>query len=158
GFVVDKTGVIATNLHVVGGSAAIKVKLGDGQEMPVKEIVAYDPHRDLALVRVQSPSALPTIRLGGSDALIPGGRGVAVGTPLGFDNTVSEGLISSVRVVCTAQRAAANECPDTQNTELKLLQISVPISHGSSGGPLFNQYGEVVGVTTGIIESGQSIN
>jgi hypothetical protein len=71
---------------------------------------------------------------------------------------VSAGLISSVRVFCTPEQAAAAQCPDTNNIDVKWLQISAPISQGSSGGPLFNQFGDVVGVTSGIIDGGQSIN
>jgi serine protease Do len=158
GFIVDRTGLVATNLHVVGGSDKIKIKTGDGHEYQVSEVVGYDKNRDLALLRIQSPIALPAIRLGDSDALIPGDQIVAIGNPLGFENTVSAGLISSVRVFCTPEQAAAAQCPETNNIDLKYLQISAPISQGSSGGPLFNQFGEVVGITTGIIDGGQSIN
>lgn len=158
GFIVDKSGLVATNLHVIGGSAKIKVKLGNATELDVANIAGYDKGRDLALLRVSSGAALPTIRLGDSDTLIPGDQVVAIGNPLGFDNTVSAGLISSVRVVCTAEQAAQGQCADSGNIDLKFLQISVPISQGSSGGPLFNQSGEVIGVTTGIITQGQSIN
>jgi S1-C subfamily serine protease len=158
GFIVDRGGLVATNLHVVGGSDKIKIKTGDGHEYDVREVVGYDKNRDLALLRIQSPIALPAIRLGDSDALIPGDQIVAIGNPLGFENTVSAGLISSVRVFCTPEQAAAAQCPDTNNIDLKYLQISAPISQGSSGGPLFNQFGEVVGITTGIIDGGQSIN
>jgi serine protease Do len=118
GFIVDRNGLVATNLHVVGGSDKIKIKLGNGHEYDVHEIVGYDKNRDLALLRIQSPIALPTIRLGDSDQLIPGDQIVAIGNPLGFENTVSAGLISSVRVFCTPEQAAAQQCPDTNNIDL----------------------------------------
>nr|HEX4314560.1 S1C family serine protease [Kofleriaceae bacterium] len=158
GFIVDARGLIATNLHVVGGSDKIKIKLSDGREYDVREVFAFDEARDLALLEIHAPAALPTLKLGDSDKLIPGDPIVAIGNPRGFDDTVSEGLISSVRVFCTPEQAAASQCPKTNNIDMKYLQISAPISQGSSGGALFNQAGEVVGVTTGIIDDAQAIN
>lgn len=182
GFILDKTGLIATNLHVVRGSKDIKVKLYGGDVYPVVQIAGFDPGRDLALLRIQPVKALPTVRLGDSDAMVAGDQIVAIGNPLGvFDYTVSSGLVSQVRPVCTPQQVQLHQknlarfeelaakakrtqaedeelqalsCPQ----ELKILQISAPISQGSSGGPLFNQRGEVVGVTTAIITAGQNIN
>src|SRR4030095_16887014 len=147
----------ATNLHVIAGTSEIKVKLHDGTLYPAMEVVNVDPGRDLALLRFKPPRPQPTLRLGDSSKVSAGDQIVAIGNPLGvFENTVSEGLISSVREVCSSQDAAEGKhgCPG----ELTFLQISAPISQGSSGGPLFNQAGEVVGVTTAIISSGQLIN
>jgi hypothetical protein len=157
GFIVDKSGVVATNFHVIAGTSDIKVKLHDGSLYPVMSVVNVDPMRDLVLVKFKPRTALPTLRLGDSNKVATGDQIVAIGNPLGvFENTVSEGLISSVREVCSKQDVASNNpsCPG----ELTLLQISAPISQGSSGGPLFNQVGEVVGVTTAIIAQGQLIN
>ena len=153
GFILAKEGLVATNLHVVAGSADIKIKLHDGTPYQVVEIVSLDPGRDLAILRIKPTKPLPTLRLGDSDAMTAGDKIVAIGNPLGvFDYSVSSGLVSSVRAVCDASEA---RCPPGG---LKLLQISAPISQGSSGGPLFNQFGEVVGVTTLIVAAGQSIN
>lgn len=153
GFIVARDGVIATNLHVVAGSSDIKVKLHDGTPYQVTEIVSVDPGRDLALLRIRPAKPLPTLRLGDSDAMTAGDKIVAIGNPLGvFDYSVSSGLVSSVRAVCDGTEA---RCPPGG---LKLLQISAPISQGSSGGPLFNQFGEVIGVTTLIVAQGQAIN
>jgi serine protease Do len=113
--------------------------------------------RDLVLVRFSAPRPMPTLTLGDSNKVSTGDQIVAIGNPLGvFENTVSEGLISSVREVCSTKDVQENRssCPG----ELTLLQISAPISQGSSGGPLFNQVGEVVGITTAIIAEGQLIN
>ena len=154
GFIVDKTGVIATNLHVIAGESAIRVKLHDGTQYQVAQIAGLDPARDLALLQITAPKALPTVKLGDSDAMAAGDQIVAIGNPLGFDYSVTAGLISQVRPVCKRADAAADHC----KPELTLLQISAPISPGSSGGPLFNQFGEVVGVTTAIITAGQAIN
>jgi S1-C subfamily serine protease len=153
GFILEKGGLIATNLHVVAGSSTIKIKLHDGTPYQVFDIAGVDPGRDLALLRIKPSKNLQTVRLGDSEQMSAGDQIVAIGNPLGvFDYSVSAGLISQVRPVCDAQEA---RCPPGG---LKLLQISAPISQGSSGGPLFNQFGEVVGVTTLIVAQGQSIN
>lgn len=154
GFILDKTGVVATNLHVVVGEAAIKIKLSDGTQYPVTQIDGLDPARDLALLHIRAGKDLPTLKLGDSSAMSAGDQVVAIGNPLGFDNSVTSGLISQVRPICGPVDIAAKKC--TQ--ELTVLQISAAISPGSSGGPLFNQYGEVVGVTTAIITAGQNFN
>lgn len=179
GFILDGRGLVATNLHVVAGTSAIKVKLKDGSEYDVQQIAGVDLDRDLALLRIAPRTELPALSLGDSDAMSAGDQIIAIGNPLGvFDYSVSNGLVSQVRVLCTkadvakeaprrkellakSQRSAEEaqefltmRCP----AELTLLQISAPISQGSSGGPLFNQFGEVIGVTTAIITAGQNIN
>jgi serine protease Do len=154
GFILDKTGVVATNLHVVIGESAIRVKLSDGSQYAVTEIDGLDPARDLALLQIRAGKDLPTLKLGDSNAMSAGDQVVAIGNPLGFDNSVTSGLISQVRPICGPADIAAKKC----NQELTVLQISAAISPGSSGGPLFNQFGEVVGVTTAIITAGQNFN
>jgi serine protease Do len=155
GFIVDKAGIVATNLHVVAGESAIKVRLYDGTQYQVMQIAGLDPVRDLALLRIKPARELPTLKLGDSDAMSAGDQVVAIGNPLGvFDYSVTSGLISQVRPVCGPEAIAARQCKH----ELTVLQISAAISPGSSGGPLFNQFGEVVGVTTAIITAGQNIN
>jgi len=137
GFVVDAKGVIATNLHVISGESDIKIRTHDGVQYPVQSIANLDPGHDLALVRIRPKGALPVVRLGDSSEVSAGDKIFTIGNPLGyFDFTVSDGLISSVRPV---------------SADLTILQISAPISQGSSGGPLFNQFGEVIGITTAII-------
>jgi len=153
GFILDKAGLVVTNLHVVSGESVIKVKLHDNSQYQVMQVAGVDPGRDLALLRIQPTKALKTLRLGDSDLMSAGDQVIAIGNPLGvFDYSVSSGLVSQVRAVCSA---AEERCPPGG---LTLLQISAPISQGSSGGPLFNQFGEVVGVTTLIVAQGQSIN
>jgi serine protease Do len=155
GFILDKLGIVATNLHVVAGESAIRIRLYDGTQYPVMQIAGLDPDRDLALLKINPAKDLPTLKLGDSDALRVGEKVVAIGNPLGvFNNSVTNGIISQVRPVCGPQAIAAQQCKE----ELTILQISAAISPGSSGGPLFNQFGEVVGVTTAIITAGQSIN
>jgi serine protease Do len=155
GFILDKLGIVATNLHVVAGESAIKVRLYDGTQYAVQQIAGLDPGRDLALLKIVPKKELPVLRLGDSDAVSAGDTIVAIGNPLGvFDYSVTSGLISQVRPVCGREDIAAQHCKQ----ELTVLQISAAISPGSSGGPLFNQFGEVVGVTTAIITAGQNIN
>lgn len=142
GFVVTADGHIATNLHVIFGSGDVKVRLASGAVFSARRVVATDQQRDLAIISIDAQD-LPTVHLGDSDAVSAGDRVVAIGNPLGvLDYTVSDGLISSVR----------------QPEGIKLLQISAPISQGSSGGPLFNLYGEVIGVATLISAEGQNLN
>lgn len=143
GFVVDKSGVIATNLHVIAGESKITVKMSDNSTPPVVAIVGIDPGHDLALLRVSAGKPLPVIRLGDSSAMVAGDQVIAIGNPLGLNTTVSAGLISSVRAI---------------RNDLTILQTSAPISPGSSGGPLLNQFGEVIGVTTFISVQGQNLN
>ena len=144
GFVLTADGRVATNLHVIGGATEIDVILLDGTRLQVHEIAATDPGRDLAVLNVKPPRPLPTVPLGDSSSIQAGDPVVAISNPLGvLDYTVSDGLISSVRKV---------------SEELTILQISAPISQGSSGGPLFNQYGEVIGVATFISGTGQNLN
>lgn len=153
GFILQEDGLIATNLHVVAGTKDIRVKLHDGTPYQVTHVAGIDPGRDLAVLRIQPTRPLKTLRLGDSDQMSAGDTVIAIGNPLGvFDYSVTSGLISQVRAVCGANE---DKCPPGG---LTLLQISAPISQGSSGGPLFNQFGEVVGVTTLIVAQGQSIN
>ena len=144
GFAVDPAGVIATNLHVVAGADEIQVRTLDGKTYEVKRVLGFDPDRDLALLALDLQQPMPALPIGDSDLVEAGDPVVAIGNPLGvLDYTVSDGLISSVRVL---------------NEDLTVLQISAPISQGSSGGPLFNPYGEVIGLATAIFAGGQNLN
>ncbi|HEU4615576.1 MAG TPA: S1C family serine protease [Kofleriaceae bacterium] len=145
GFILDENGLIATNLHVIEGESKVRVKLyKDNTEYPATVVAAVDKNHDLALIRIQPRKRLPKLRLGDSSAVSAGDRVYAIGNPLGvFDYSITDGLISQVRPL---------------SDDLTILQISAAISQGSSGGPLFNQYGEVIGVTTAIITQGQAIN
>jgi hypothetical protein len=141
GFVVRADGWIATNLHVVEGGPRVKVTLRDGRELEVVEVLAASRNHDLALVRVEA-QGLPTLTLGDSDAMRPGDPVVAIGNPLGLEDTVSNGLVSARRKI-----------DDT----FEVLQVSAPIAPGSSGGPLFNDHGEVVGISTAVMRGGQNL-
>lgn len=144
GFFVSPEGRIATNLHVIIGGNAIRVKLSDDSMHEVKRIVAIDHKRDLAIIEIDVDRHMPTVKIGDSDIVQPGDAVIAVGNPMRLDYTVSDGLISSVR-----------PSDDDDNV---MLQISAPISQGSSGGPLFNAFGEVIGVARAVSSHGQNLN
>lgn len=141
GFVVREDGWIVTNLHVVAGSDRVVVHLPTDQTFPVVEVMNASPPHDLVVLRIDA-KALKPLPLGDSDTLRPGDPIVAIGHPLGLEDSVSNGLLSAVRKV----------------DGLVLLQVSAPIAPGSSGGPLFNEQGEVVGVATAILVGGQNLN
>ncbi len=131
GFVVDASGLVVTNLHVIQGAGALAVKV-DGEIYDRVEILEYDARRDIAVLRIRPFGRLATVPLGDSDAVEIGEEAVAVGNPKGMEHTVSSGLVSAFR----------------QDEGYRLIQISVPISPGSSGGPLFDRRGRVIGITT----------
>ncbi|HLK37800.1 MAG TPA: trypsin-like peptidase domain-containing protein [Polyangiaceae bacterium] len=142
GFIVRQDGWIATNLHVIVGGPHVSVTLRTERELDVVEVLAASPEHDLALVRVEA-RGLPSIALGDSDAMRPGDAVVAIGNPMGLEDTVSNGLVSARR---------------TGEDGTEVLQISAPIAPGSSGGPIFNDRGEVIGVATAVLLGGQNIN
>lgn len=142
GFVVRPDGWIATNFHVIASGGRITVTTGDARVFEVVEVLASSPEHDLALVRVDA-AGLASLTLGDSDAVRPGDPVVAIGNPFGLEDTVSNGLISAVR---------------TFHEGSEVLQISAPIAPGSSGGPIFNDRGEVIGVATAFIHGGQNLN
>jgi hypothetical protein len=142
GFIVRSDGWIATNLHVVVGSSRVKVTLSSERELDVVEVLAASPEHDLALIRVEA-RGLPSLPLGDSDAMRPGDPVVAIGNPLGLEDTVSNGLVSARRKIEDGS---------------EVLQISAPIAPGSSGGPIFNDHGEVIGIAVAVLEEGQNLN
>jgi len=142
GFVVSRDGLIATNVHVIGNARQATVVLADGREFKQIEVINYDDTHDLLLLRVPAKNLVP-LTLGDSAKVKVGERVVAIGHPLGLGNTVSDGLVSAVRKI---------------NPQLTVLQVSAPISQGSSGGPLFNEAGEVIGISTLIVTQGQNLN
>ncbi len=142
GFLVRRDGWIATNLHVIAGARELTVATTDKHEYPVVDVLGIDEPRDLALVRIEAKD-MSIVPLGDSDLVRPGDTVVAIGHPLGLEDTVSNGLVSAVRAV---------------DNSLSVLQISAPIAPGSSGGPLFSDKGEVIGVVTRYSTAGQNLN
>ncbi|MBU2521021.1 MAG: DegQ family serine endoprotease [Proteobacteria bacterium] len=144
GFIIDKEGYIVTNNHVVEDADKIKVKLKNGKEFDA-EIVGRDPNTDIALIKIKSKNNLPVVKLGDSDALQVGQWVVAIGSPFGLEHTVTAGIVS-------AKGRIIGSGPYDD-----FLQTDASINPGNSGGPLINMEGEVIGINTAIIASGQGI-
>jgi len=142
GFVVRPDGVIVTNYHVIAEGTSAVVKFPDGTEFAVDGVVASDKTHDVAVIKTHGKT-FRTLVLGNSDQLQVGEEVVAIGNPLSLESTVSNGIVSAIRVI---------------KEEGKYLQITAPISHGSSGGPLFNMAGEVIGITAGGFAGGENLN
>jgi len=139
GFVIDKDGHIVTNNHVVEGARRIQVRFSDETEADA-EMVGTDPHTDLAVIKVDVPAAmLHPVELGDSDTLRVGQRAIAIGNPFGFERTVTTGIISAVGRVL--RQMSGFSLPN-------LIQTDAAINPGSSGGPLLDSRGKVIGVNT----------
>ncbi len=147
GFVVEADGVIWTNAHVVEGADTVTVTLKDGREFS-GEVVGEDPLTDVAVIKVQAED-LPTVTLGNSDQLRPGEWAIAIGNPLGLDNTVTAGIVSA-----TGRTSAQIRVPDKR---VQFIQTDAAINPGNSGGPLLSERGEVIGINTAIIGGAQGL-
>ena len=147
GFIVSSDGKVVTNYHVIDMIPRIEVITTDNKIYAVEGISAYDKKLDLAVLKLEHAKDLPTVILGNSDELQLGDDIVAIGYPLGLPVTVSFGNVSSLNIPGGLYR-----------TEQKDIQITAPISRGSSGGALINMYGEVVGINYSSIENAQNIN
>lgn len=154
GFVIDRNGTIVTNHHVIAFGRKLKVKFIEGAIYEDVTLLTDVAAADLALLRVDlpkpksgKPPVFEPLKLGDSDAVVVGERAISIGNPLGLDHTLTDGLVSARRMI--EGRA--------------WIQMSVPVSPGNSGGPLFNMRGEVIGVTTaqlgsGLFGRGQNLN
>src|SRR5512139_393654 len=144
GVVISREGYILTNNHVVDEADQIKVKLADGKEYDAR-VVGRDSKTDLALIKIEGGSNLQPLKLGNSDELKVGRWVVAVGSPFGLEQTVTAGIVSAKgRVIGSGPYD-------------NFIQTDASINPGNSGGPLINMKGEVVGINTAIIASGQGI-
>jgi len=142
GFVIDKSGTVLTNAHVVDKADRVTVTLNDGSIFP-GEVLGTDEVTDLAVVKINTKGVnLPVAALGDSDVVKVGDWAIAVGNPLGFDNTVTLGIISTLK-----RSSAAVGIPDKR---LDFIQTDAAINPGNSGGPLLNGLGEVIGINTAI--------
>ncbi len=145
GFVIDPSGIIVTNNHVVKDARTVTVTMSDGNTYPAK-VLGTDPKTDLAVLKIIAPHPLPFVELGDSSSVVPGEWVIAMGNPFGLDGTVTAGIVS----------ALGRDIGDGPYD--KFIQIDAPINEGNSGGPLFDQKGEVIGVNTAILSlSGGSV-
>jgi serine protease Do len=144
GFIMDREGYIVTNNHVIENADQIKVKLANGKEFDAK-IIGRDPKTDLALIKIEGSSDLHPLKMGDSKALSVGSWVLAIGSPFGLEQTVTAGIVSA-----KGRTIGAGPYDD-------FIQTDASINPGNSGGPLLNMKGEVVGINTAIMATGQGI-
>jgi S1-C subfamily serine protease len=147
GFIISADGQILTNAHVVDGADTVNVILKDGRSFQGK-VLGEDPITDVAVVKIQAEN-LPIVTLGNSDQLLPGEWAIAIGNPLGLDNSVTAGIISA-----TGRSSREVGVPDKR---IGFIQTDAAINPGNSGGPLLNAAGEVIGMNTAIISGAQGL-
>ncbi|WP_241655351.1 trypsin-like peptidase domain-containing protein [Actinomyces oricola] len=176
GVIYDSQGHIITNHHVVAGASQIQVTLADGRIYSA-QLTGSDPATDLAVIELEnSPGDLTVAQTGDSDTLITGQDVMAIGNPLGLSSTVTTGIISALhRPVVTTQQDGGQQSSDDQNGSpdspggllgqeqgttsqvyTNAIQIDAAINPGNSGGPLFNETGQVIGITSSIASMGSS--
>jgi S1-C subfamily serine protease len=141
GFIISGDGEIVTNVHVLKDIKMGAVRLASGDVYDVFSVLAFDERRDLAIIKI-SGFDLPSLELGNSNTIQPGEPVLLVGSPLGLEGTISSGLVSAVREI----------------GGVKLIQTDSAASPGSSGGPLVNARGEVIGVLRSKVEDAENLN
>lgn len=147
GFIINADGLIITNAHVVKGADKVSVTLKDNRVLEGK-VLGIDTVTDVAVVKVNS-SNLPTVKLGNSEQIKPGEWAIAIGNPLGLDNTVTAGIIS-------ATGRSSSQVGDPQK-RVNYIQTDAAINPGNSGGPLLNASGQVIGMNTAILKNAQGL-
>jgi len=143
GFIISPDGLLVTNAHVLEGSKTMIAKAENGGLFPVRKVLATDPTNDLALLQLEGKD-LPCLPLAPPGLAVAGSRIAVIGSPLGLEGTLSEGIVSARRKLPGQKR--------------EVLQISAPISPGSSGSPVLDSQGRVVGVASFLLMEGQSLN
>ena len=147
GFIIKSDGLVLTNAHVVNGADTVTVTLKDGREF-TGQVLGSDELTDVAVVKIPA-SSLPSVSVGNSEQLRPGEWAIAIGNPLGLDNTVTAGIISA-----TGRSSSDVGVPDKR---IGFIQTDAAINPGNSGGPLLNQQGQVIGINTAIIGRAQGL-
>lgn len=150
GFIIHPSGLALTNNHVIEGASKIRIRVGTDLKEYEGEIIGTDPDTDIALIQIKSPKKdWPVIPLGSSTAVQVGDFAMAIGNPLGLENSISFGPISA--------RGRRDIQPSGKRGLFDFIQLSAPINPGNSGGALVNMSGEVIGINTAISASGQGI-
>jgi serine protease Do len=147
GVIVDPNGYIITNQHVIDKADRIRVKLQDDAQQYDAKVIGTDSETDLAVIKIEAKKTLPFAKMGNSDAVRVGDWAIAIGSPLGFEETMTAGIIS----------AKGREIPGLGGRPRqfqRFLQTDAAINRGNSGGPLLNIKGEIIGINTAIISSG----
>ena len=147
GFITTADGRIFTNAHVIDGATDVQVALKDGRSFPGK-VLGEDPVTDVAVIKIEA-SNLPIVKISDSDQTEAGQWAIAIGNPLGLDNTVTAGIISA-----TGRSSSDIGIADKR---VDFIQTDAAINPGNSGGPLLNEQGEVIGMNTAIIQGAQGI-
>lgn len=147
GFIISSDGKLITNAHVISGANSVKVTLKDGRTFDGK-VVGVDSVTDVAVVKINA-SSLPTVQLGTAEKLTPGEWAIAIGNPLGLDNTVTVGIISAL-----GRSSSQVGVPEKR---VSFIQTDAAINPGNSGGPLLNARGEVIGINTAIRAGAQGL-
>ena len=142
GFIISSDGYVLTNNHVVAGADKVTVRLQDRRTLTAK-VVGTDPTYDIALLKLDSGSNLPAVSIGDSRSLKAGQWVLAIGSPFGFDYTVTQGIVSAV----------GRSLGERDQAYTSFIQTDVPINRGNSGGPLFNLQGQVVGINSQILSN-----
>ena len=147
GFIVSEDGLIMTNAHVIEGADMVSVNLKNGQTF-TGEVLGIDKMTDVAVIKIEAEN-LPTATLGKAKNLIPGEWAIAIGNPLGLDNTVTVGIISALKRSSSEVGVA--------DKRVRFIQTDAAINPGNSGGPLLNSKGEVIGINTAIRANAQGL-
>ena len=147
GFIISRDGQILTNAHVVAGADTVTVTLKDGRQLPGR-VMGSDPTTDVAVVKIAADN-LPAVKIGNSDNVQVGEWAIAIGNPLGLDNTVTTGIISA-----KGRHSAEIGVGDKR---VDFIQTDAAINPGNSGGPLLNANGEAIGMNTAIIQNAQGL-
>jgi S1-C subfamily serine protease len=149
GFIIDPEGIVVTNSHVAFGRQSLVVKLHDGTDLPAR-LIGADPIFDIAVLRIPKlkQNALAAVKFGDSNCVRVGEDVLALGSPLGLDQSLTRGIVSAINRVLP---------PISFTLRQPLIQVDTPIHPGNSGGPLLNRRGEVVGITTAIVPNAQNI-